>query len=299
MLRIQREVAEHALCLIPGSRPSKQRLRRFDNKRRRAIGEEIAKLLAAGFIREVLHFDWLANPVLVRKKTRKWRMCVDYTGLNKACPKDHFRLPRIDQIINSTSGCEILSFLDAYLGYHQIAIKESDQLATSFITPYGLYCYVTMPFSLKNAGTTYQRCMQQCFADQIDPPDQPDQAKRPKPTIAIYVDDIVVKTARACDLITNLAATFANLRRFNIKLNPKKCVFGVPKGKLLGYIMFESSIEANPKKITAISNMGPICNIKGIQRLTSCLATLSRFISWLSERGMPLYKLLKKTDTFV
>ena len=123
---IPREVTEHALRLIPGSKPTKQCLRRFDDERRRAIGEEIAKLLLAGFIREVLHFDWLANPILVKKKTRKWRMYVDYTGLNKACPKDHFSLPRIDQIVDSTSGCEILSFLDAYLGYHQIVMKESD-----------------------------------------------------------------------------------------------------------------------------------------------------------------------------
>ena len=86
-------------------------------------------------------------------------MCVDYTGLNKACLKDHFPLPHIDQVVDSTLGCEILSFLDAYSGYHQIMMKESDQLATSFITPYGSYCYVTMPFGLKNAGATYQWCM--------------------------------------------------------------------------------------------------------------------------------------------
>jgi hypothetical protein len=117
--------------------------------------------------------------------------------------------------------------------------------------------------------------MQQCFADQIDQLDQPNQVDQPKPTIAIYVDDIVVKTAQACDLIANLAATFTNLRRFNIKLNPDKCVFRVLKGKLLGYIVFERGIEANPEKITAISNMGPICNIKGVQRLTGYLAALS------------------------
>ena len=173
-------------------------------------------------------------------------------------------------------------------------MKESDQLVTSFITPYGLYCYVTMPFGLKNAGATYQRCMQQCFANQIDPPNQPDQVDRPKPIIIVYVDDIVVKIAQACDLIANLVATFANLQRLNIKLNPKKCVFGVPKGKLLGYIVSEHDIEANPKKIAAISNMGPICNVKGVQRLTGCLAALSHLISWLGERGMPLYKLLKR-----
>ena len=123
---IPREVAGHALCLIPGSKPAKQCLHRFDDERRRAIGKEIAKLLVARFIREIYHSDWLANPVLIRKKTGKWRMCVDYTRLNKACPKDHFSLPRIDQIIDSTSGCEILSFLDAYSGYHQITMKEFD-----------------------------------------------------------------------------------------------------------------------------------------------------------------------------
>ena len=97
--------------------------------------------------------------------------------------------------------------------------------------------------------------------------------------IAVCVDDIVVKTAQACDLIANLATTFVNLRRFNIRLNLEKCVFGVQKGKLLGYIVFEHGIEANPEKIMAISNMGPIRNVKGMQRLTGCLATLSRFIS--------------------
>ena len=121
---IPREVAEHTLKIHPGSKPVKQCLRHFDEEKRRAIVEEIAKLLAAGFIREVHHPEWLANPVLVRKKSGKWRMCVNYTCLNKACPKDLFPLPRIDQIVDSTSGCETLCFLDAYSGYHQIMMKE-------------------------------------------------------------------------------------------------------------------------------------------------------------------------------
>jgi len=114
----------------------KQRLRRFDEEKRRAIGEEIHKLLAARFIKEVFHPEWLANPVLVKKKNGKWRMCVDYTSLNKACPKNPFPLPRIDQIVDSTAGCETLSFLDAYSRYQQIKMKESDQLATSFYHPF-------------------------------------------------------------------------------------------------------------------------------------------------------------------
>ena len=106
---IQREVAEHALKIRPGSKPMKQRLRRFDAEKRRVIGEEIAKLLVARFIKEVYHPEWLANPVLVQKKSGKWRMCVDYMGLNKACPKDSFPLPHIDQVVDSTSECETLS----------------------------------------------------------------------------------------------------------------------------------------------------------------------------------------------
>ena len=167
MPAIPREVTEHSLDILPNSKPVKQRLWRFDELKRRAIGEEVHKLLEAGFIKEVFHPEWLANPVLVKKKNGKWRMCVDYTSLNKVCPKVPFPLPRIDQIVDSTLGCELLSFLDAYSGYHQIKMKESDQLATSFITPFGMYCYVTMPFGLRNAGATYQRCMLHMFKDHI------------------------------------------------------------------------------------------------------------------------------------
>jgi hypothetical protein len=126
MMSIPLEVAEHALKIRLGSKPVKQRLHHFDEEKCRAIGEEITRLLVARFIKEVYHPKWLANPGLVRKKSRKWRMCVDYTSLNKACPKDLFPLPHIDQVVDLTSGCKTLCFLDAYSGYHQIATKESD-----------------------------------------------------------------------------------------------------------------------------------------------------------------------------
>jgi hypothetical protein len=193
-----------------------------------------------------------------------------------------YPLPRIDQIVDSTTGCETLSFLDAYSGYHQIKMKESDQLATSFITPFGMYCYTTMPFGLRNAGATYQRCMNHVFG-----------------TVEAYVDDIVVKTRKAYDLLSDLETTFKCLRAKSVKLNPEKCVFGVPRGMLLGFIVSERGIEANPEKIAAITNMGPIKDLKGVQRVMGCLATLSRFISRLGEKGLPLYRLLRKTERFI
>ena len=160
-------MAEHSLNILKGYKPVKQTLRHFYEPKRQAIGEELAKLLEAGFIREIKHPDWLANLVMVPKKDKSWRLCVDFKDLNKACPKDPFPLPRIDQIIDATAGHDSLCFLKAYSGYHQIKMAESDQAATAFITPYGPFCFNTMPFGLKNAGATYQRMIQTCLDTQI------------------------------------------------------------------------------------------------------------------------------------
>jgi hypothetical protein len=148
---VPRELTEHSLHVRPDAKPVKQPMRRFAEEKRKAIGEEIARLLAAGFIMEVFYPDWLANPVLVLKKKNTWHMCIDYTSLNKACPKDPFALPRIDQVIDSTAGCDLLSFLDVYSGYHQIPLYQSDQIKISFVTPYGAYCYVTNTAILERA----------------------------------------------------------------------------------------------------------------------------------------------------
>jgi hypothetical protein len=127
---------------------------------------DLLPLVAAGFIRKVLHPEWLANPVLVLKKNKvDWCMCVDYTDLNKHCPKDPFGLPRIDQVVDSTAGCSVLSFLDCYSEYHQISLAKEDEEKIAFITPFGAFCYTSMPFGLKNAGATYQRAIQTCLAD--------------------------------------------------------------------------------------------------------------------------------------
>jgi dsDNA-binding SOS-regulon protein len=214
-------------------------------------------------------------------------MCVDYTDLNKHCPKDSFGLPRIDQVIDSTAGCNLLCFLDCYSGYHQIAIKEEDQEKTAFITPFGAYCYTTMSFGLKNAGATYQRAIQACFKRQLNK------------NVETYVDDVVVKTRNSNMLIADLEETFTSLREYRWKLNPNKCVFIVPSGKLLGFIISHRGIEANPEKISAITCMkAPTC-INDVQKLTGCMAALNRFISKLGERGLPFFKLLKQQEKFV
>jgi hypothetical protein len=143
-----------------------------------------------------------------------------------------------------------------------------------------------MSFGLKNAGATYQSAIQMCFADQLHR------------NIEAYVDDVVIKTRNPDDLIADLEETFSSLRRFRWKLNPTKCVFGVPSGKLLRFIISNWGIEANPMKITAITDMGALATIKYVQKLTGCMAALNRFISRLGERGLHFFKLLKCQDKF-
>ena len=158
---------EHKLGVRPGAKPVKQKERRHNPERRQAIQSEVDRLLKAGFIREVEYPEWLANPVLVPKPNGTMRMCVDYRDLNKSCPKDSYPLPRIDQIVDSTSTCQFLSFLDAYSGYQQISMCTDDEEKTTFITPFGTFCYTKMTFGLKNAGGTYQKCVHIVLKNQI------------------------------------------------------------------------------------------------------------------------------------
>ncbi len=157
----------HHLAVKPDIKPRKQKLRKMSADRQEAAKAEVQKLLRAGVIQEIDHPEWLANPVLVRKSNGKWRMCVDFTDLNKACPKDDFPLPRINQLVDSTAGCELMSFLDAYSGYHQIHMNPLDIPKTSFITPFDTFCHLRMPFGLSNAGATFARLVYKVLGRQL------------------------------------------------------------------------------------------------------------------------------------
>ena len=178
--------------------------------------------------------------VVVPKKGNKWRVCVDYTDLNDACPKDSFPLPRIDQIVDASVGHGMLSFLDAFSGYHQIPMHSPDVEKTSFITPHGLYCYNVMPFSLKTVGATYQRLVTKIIRPLLES------------TMEVYIDDILVKSKQRLDHAAHLQQTFDLLRKYGMKLNPLKCAFGVSAGRFLGFMVTQRGIEANPSQLKAI-----------------------------------------------
>uniref|UniRef100_A0A2N9GNE4 Reverse transcriptase domain-containing protein n=1 Tax=Fagus sylvatica TaxID=28930 RepID=A0A2N9GNE4_FAGSY len=195
------------------------------------IKEEVEKQLKAGFLSTVTYSDWVANIVPVPKKDGKVRMCVDYRDLNRASPKDNFPLPHIDTLVDNTATNVVFSFMDGFSGYNQIKMAEEDKSKTAFVTHWGTFVYDVMPFGLKNAGATYQRAMVTLFHDMIHH------------EIEVYVDDMIAKSRTAQDHLTDLRKLFQRLKKYQLRLNPNKCAFGVTSGKLLGFITAREAFD--------------------------------------------------------
>jgi hypothetical protein len=242
---VNRDVIEHSLNVDPAIKPRKQKLQKMSDDKAEGARNEVKRLLSAGVIREVTYPEWLANTMMVKKANGKWRMCIDFTDLNKACPKDVFPLSRIDSLVDVAATSELMSLLDCYSSYHQIWMKKEDEPKTSLITPSGTYCYLRMPEGLKNAGGSFNRMTAKVLSSQIGR------------NVLTYVDDIIVKSTKQEHHVADLQETFANFRRAGLKLNPEKCVFGVKKGKFLGCLVSTKGIESNPTKIEAILRMEP------------------------------------------
>jgi len=212
----------HRLTMDPKVRLVRQRRRKFNEERRLVILEETKKLLNVGHIREIQYPKWLANVVLVKKANEKLRMCVDFTNLNKACPKDSYPLPSINALVENASGCRMLNFLDAFSGYNQIKIQPRDESKMMFMTETSCYCYTLMSFGLKNVGATYQRLMDRVLAPMLD--------------------DMVVTSQERGQHVADLEELFATVAKYHLKLNPEKCMFGVEAGKFLGFLLTERGI---------------------------------------------------------
>ena len=225
--------------------------------------------------------EWLVNVVLVKKENGKWRLCVNFTDVNRACPKDSFPLPRIDLIVDATAGHELLGFMDAFSSYNQISMDPDNQEKTSFVTGQGTYCYWVMPFGLKNAGATYQRLVNRMFQKQIGV------------SMEVYIDDMLVKSTTVELHIAHLVEAFLILKEYNMKLNPAKCAFGVSAEKFLGFIVNNRGIEANLDKIKVVLDMPSPSIIKKVQRLTGRIVALSRFVSRANDKCQPFFQIMK------
>ncbi|GFZ19275.1 hypothetical protein Acr_27g0010140 [Actinidia rufa] len=261
--------------------------RKFAHERLKVIEDEISKLIRANVVREAHYPDWLANIVVAPKKGEKWRVCVDFTDLNKACPKDSFPSPKIDLIVDATSKHELLSFMDAFSGYHQIKMYPPDIEKTSFITERGLYCYKVMPFGFEKRRGNVPKTGQQDV-----------QCTNWKKTMEVYIDDMLVKSLQAHNHIAHLEEAFDILRRHRMMLNPSKCIFGVSSGKFLGFLVTKRGIEVNPDQIQALIAMRSPRNIREVQQLTGRVAALNRFVSKSADKCLPFFKILRKSQTF-
>jgi len=281
---IDQNVIMHRLAVFKDAKPIAQKKRKLGEEKRMATKEEAGKLLQAGFIKEAQYTTWLANVVLVKKANGKWRMCTDYTNLNKVCPKDAYPLPSIDRLVDGASGHQFMSFLDAFSGYNQIRMHPHDKSKTTFMTDDANYAYEVMPFGLKNAGATYQRLMDKIFRELIGR------------TVEVYVDDIVVKSASCAQHQEDMLQVFNALRGVGMKLNPEKCVFQVEGGKFMGFMLTQREIEANQDKCRALIDMQDPKSVKEVQRLVGRIVALSRFMPRMAERIRPILNLLKKAS---
>ena len=214
-------------------------------------------------------------------------MCVDYRDLNKASPKDNFPLPHIDVLVDSTAQSKVFSFMDGFSGYNQIRMSPEDREKTSFITPWGTFCYKVMPFGVINAGATYQRGMTTLFHDMIHK------------EIEVYVDDMIVKSSDEEQHVVYLKKMFERLRKYKLRLNPNKCTFGVRSGKLLGFIVSQRGIEVDPDKVRAIREMPAPQTEKQVRGFLGRLNYISRFISHMTTTCGPIFKLLRKNQPVV
>ncbi|GKB11544.1 reverse transcriptase domain-containing protein [Tanacetum coccineum] len=282
MTGVQRSIAEHRLNIREGYSPVRQKKRGQTLERAKAIQMEVHKLVEAGIMREVYYHEWLSNPVMVKKHHGNWRMCVDFMKLNKACPQDCYPLPEIDWKVESLYGYPFKCFLDAYKGYHQIQMVESDEEKKAFHTRHGVYCYTKMPFGLKNADATYQRLVDKAFDSQVGR------------NIEVYIDDLVIKSHTEEKMLRDIDETFHTLRKINMKLNPKKCTFGAVEGIFLGYMISPEGIKPCPDKTEVVLQLPSLRTIKEVQGLNGKLASLNRFLSKSAEKSLPLFKTLKK-----
>jgi hypothetical protein len=219
---------------------------------------EVDRLLQAGFIQPCRYTDWVSNIVPVEKNnTGKIRICVDFRNLNRATPKDEYLMLVANLLIDSTSGNNMISFLDDNVGYNQIFIVKEDVSKTTFRYPrfVGLFEWVVMIFGFKNAGAMYQRTMNLIFHDLLGV------------LIEVYIDDMVVKSTGFEEHMTDLKLSLERMKKYGLRMNPLKCTFGVTSERFLGFIVHEHNIQIDPKKIESIGKIGePVCK-KDVQKL--------------------------------
>jgi hypothetical protein len=224
--------------------------------------------------------------VVVRKKNGDIRLCVDFRNLNQLSLKDNYPLPNMEHLLQRVTGAGMISMLDGFSGYNQVLLKREDQLKTAFTMPLGTFMYLRMSFGLMNAGATFQRAMDFVFRDLL------------QKIIEIYQDDLTVVSKDRKDHLSHLRIVFERYRKYGISLNPKKSVFGIDEGKLLGHVASPGGVSIDPERVQSIKDVRPPINKKALQSFLGKINFIRRFVPNFAERIKPLSALLKKDVAF-
>ncbi|BFI32702.1 hypothetical protein MPTK2_3g07970 [Marchantia polymorpha subsp. ruderalis] len=282
---IPREMVEHSIPLIPGSRPVRQKERRMNPQLQLLVKSELERLLQAGFIKPVEITDWVSPMVLVKKKNGKLRVCVDYRRLNACTQKDHFPLPFITLVLEEVGGHARYSFMDGYSGYNQISIARQDVHKTAFTTPWGTFVWVVMPFGLCNAPATFQRLVTYIFSDLL------------YKSMTVFIDDFSTQSSIG-EHLQCVREALIRCRKMQLALNPEKTFLGVQRGVLLGYVVSEKGREPDPEKVAVIEQLATPTNAKGIAKLLGHVGWYRELIPDFATLVIPITQLLKKDSKF-
>ncbi|CAL9012138.1 unnamed protein product [Prunus brigantina] len=295
----------HKILLEDNAMPKRDAQRRLNPNMKEVVRKEVMKLLDVGIIYPISDSKWVSPVQVVPKKsgitvvkneanepvptrmTTGWRVCIDYRKLNTATSKDHFPLPFIDRMLERLAGHSHYCFLDGYSGYNQIAIAPEDQEKTTFTCPFGTFAYRRMPFGLRNAPATFQRCMMSIFSDMVEK------------FIEVFMDDFSVFGDSFDQCLHNLSKVLARCEQTNLVLNWEKCHFMVNQGIVLGHVISSKGIEVDKAKIDLIASMPSPTSVKEVRSFLGHAGFYRRFIKDFSKIARPLCNLLAKDMDFV
>jgi ribonuclease HI len=275
-------VIEHKIPLKEEAKPFKQKLRQINPTLLPVMEREVKKLLDAQIIVPLRYSSWVANLVSVRKKSREIRLCVDFRNLNRSSRKDNYPLPNMEHILQRVTGASRISMIDGFSGYNQISVTPEDREKTTFTTPWGTFMYAKMPFGLMNAGATFQRAMDIAFIGEKDK------------FVVIYLDDITVFSKTDIEHHYHLRRVFQKCRRFGLSLNPKKSLFAMKEGKLLGHIVSAEGVRIDPDRVEAIQALPLPRSKKEVQAFLGRINFLRRFVSNFAELVKHITAMLRK-----
>jgi ribonuclease HI len=275
-------IIEHKIPLKEDAKPFKQKLRQINPMLLPIMEKEVKKLLDAQIIIPLRFSEWVANLVPVRKKNGEIRLCVDFINLNRSSKKDNYPLPKMEHILQRVTGSARMSMVDGFSGYNQISVFPEDREKTTFTTPWGTFMYAKIPFGLMNAGATFQRAMDIAFIGEKDK------------FVVIYLDDITVFSRSDKEHCYHLRKVFLKCRRFGLSLNPKKSLFSMQEGKLLGHIVSAEGVKIDPSRVEAIQSLSFPDPGKRFSHFLGKINFLRRFISNFVELVKYITTMLRK-----